>query len=516
MADVNIFSNAVTRGMGIASGFPAERDYVGMLGGVVLKGAKDAIDVRQKQADAEAKQAQNEATLKQSAALGAFDKAMTLINNPDFPSASKVAIYNGAMRGALRNLGYEMPALPEGTEWNRDFTGYAKGFGAILSDPSTTYQEKQELVMPLFAQMSRDPRLAPVIKDWQDQLAARRQQEVSGFANTYYRVFTGQASEEEATQLAAQQAIASAPDRPGDLPSVRQARQERALILAEAQRAALTQRDGDLKRQGEMGVTVGKDQRRFERDPVTGQLREVVAAAPEGPSLSQPLKDKLSEFGVDVKALDPTKPNDAAIITRARREIETDARTKAVKDAEAQIPVEVKKKKALEGVKSQEVSQQALNAMQGHFTSGSKTFVDVRDAYGRVLASAKEPSAAGDLSLIFNYMKILDPGSVVRESEFQVAAQAGGYGERIQSLVQRAMNGQRLADSVRKDFVDRAEKLFDAQLGSQAKLEDEFRRLAKERGIEPSTVIVDYVGDYRKKGGARNTHAADDPLGIRR
>ncbi|MEM8882399.1 MAG: hypothetical protein AAGC82_17565, partial [Pseudomonadota bacterium] len=52
---------------------------------------------------------------------------------------------------------------------------------------------------------------------------------------------------------------------------------------------------------------------------------------------------------------------------------------------------------------------------------GQTTVKDFRkqaEAFGRIDASAFEPSPAGDLALIFNYMKVLDPGSVVRESEF--------------------------------------------------------------------------------------------------
>ena len=97
-------------------------------------------------------------------------------------------------------------------------------------------------------------------------------------------------------------------------------------------------------------------------------------------------------------------------------------------------------------------------------------------------------------------MKALDPGSVVRESEFATAAKAGSYGERIKAQVERVTSGKLLSDDMRKDFVDRAGKLFQAQLGSHTKLEDEFSRIAKQRGLTPSDIVVDYVGDLRTKG----------------
>lgn len=478
----------------------------GMLMGLGLRQEQQ----QKQEADARAKAAQHKATLEQAAAFGAWDRGMKMIENPHFPSASKVELYNSLMRPAAESVGFSLPEVPAGTTWDANFTKYAKGFTAIMSQ-NISAEEKRRLAQPLWDEMVADPNTAPMIKMQQDQIAAERQQRVSLTANLAYRVLSGQASEEEATQFAAERAIANAPGQADELPEIAMARQERALILAEGTKLALAQRDEEMKRRMDQGRPLGKDQRLIERDPVTGEAREVIKAAPEGPALSQPLKDLLSsDFGVDVRALDPTKPNDAAVIARARRQLDDDARTKAVKDAEALIPVKVKEKRALAGVKTaedaakgREVSETAISGMRNAFTAAAKNFVEVRDAYARVQASAKDPSAAGDLSLIFNYMKILDPGSVVREAEFATAASTGAYGERIQSMVNRAINGQRLSDNIRKDFVDRAERLFGAQLGSHAKLEDEYRRIAKERGIEPSNVVIDYVGDLRgRKGGA--------------
>lgn len=122
----------------------------------------------------------------------------------------------------------------------------------------------------------------------------------------------------------------------------------------------------------------------------------------------------------------------------------------------------------------------------------SKPFIDVRDSYGRIQESAKNPSAAGDLSMIFNYMKMLDPESVVRESEFATAAASGSYGARIQGLVNRALSGERLADSVRQDFIKRAEALYKRQLATQKKNEAQYRSLAKKYGVKDDRVVTDF------------------------
>ncbi len=131
--------------------------------------------------------------------------------------------------------------------------------------------------------------------------------------------------------------------------------------------------------------------------------------------------------------------------------------------------------------------------LRKEFIQGSKTFVDVRDSYARIQASTKEPSAAGDLALIFNYMKMLDPSSVVREGEFATAANAGGVPDRARATYNKVLSGKRLSEKQRQDFLNRSDKLYDAQLETHEKLVSEYSRLAEDYGIEPPHVIVDYV-----------------------
>jgi hypothetical protein len=79
--------------------------------------------------------------------------------------------------------------------------------------------------------------------------------------------------------------------------------------------------------------------------------------------------------------------------------------------------------------------------LRKEFVSASGEFVKIRDAFKRIQVSAQDPSAAGDLALIFNYMKMLDPGSVVRESEFATAANAAGVPDRVRNTFNRILRG---------------------------------------------------------------------------
>lgn len=130
----------------------------------------------------------------------------------------------------------------------------------------------------------------------------------------------------------------------------------------------------------------------------------------------------------------------------------------------------------------------AEKALRGEFTKATDTFADVNNAFGRIRASAEDPSAAGDMALIFNYMKMLDPASVVRESEFALAAQAGNYGDRIQAAFNRVASGQRLAAKQRADFVGRARKLYAEATDIHSKRKDEFKRLAEANKLNPKHV----------------------------
>ncbi len=128
--------------------------------------------------------------------------------------------------------------------------------------------------------------------------------------------------------------------------------------------------------------------------------------------------------------------------------------------------------------------------MRKEFDAQSKDFRSVRDSYNRMQASAQNPSPAGDLSLIFNYMKMLDPNSVVRETEFATAAAAGSFGERIQGAVSQVTNGERLAPEIRADFLARSQQLYGEQEQTFQSLADQYGAAATRNGLDPQNIIL--------------------------
>jgi hypothetical protein len=121
----------------------------------------------------------------------------------------------------------------------------------------------------------------------------------------------------------------------------------------------------------------------------------------------------------------------------------------------------------------------------------TKDFGLQTSAYKRVLDSARDPSPAGDLALIFNYMKVLDPGSTVREGEFATAQNSGSVPERIWAQYNNVKTGERLVPEIRQDFVKRAGDLFQGAAGLQEGTNARYSELATDYGYDPGRIVAE-------------------------
>lgn len=130
--------------------------------------------------------------------------------------------------------------------------------------------------------------------------------------------------------------------------------------------------------------------------------------------------------------------------------------------------------------------------LRDEYVGQTKDFKTIQSAWRSIKTSGGEPSAAGDMSLIFGYMKLLDPGSTVREGEYANAQNAGGVPDRVIASYNKIINGQILSDSQRKDFIGQAKKQYDSRLGEYSGLKKSYTQLAKEYGLEPKRVVVEF------------------------
>lgn len=147
----------------------------------------------------------------------------------------------------------------------------------------------------------------------------------------------------------------------------------------------------------------------------------------------------------------------------------------------------------------------------------------VRDAgvvtasYRTIRQLANAPATgANDLGLIFSYMKMLDPGSTVREGEFANAENAQGIPDRIRSLYNRALNGERLAPETRQEFVASAEQIAQSRYQSFQPVHARYTDLATRGGYSPADVVFDpFTGLVSPPATTDTTGLSDEEIWAR-
>lgn len=143
----------------------------------------------------------------------------------------------------------------------------------------------------------------------------------------------------------------------------------------------------------------------------------------------------------------------------------------------------------------------------------TKDTQSVSVAFQKVKSGAETPTAAGDMGMIFNFMKMLDPGSVVREGEFANAQNATGVPSRVINIYNQILSGQRLNPEQRQDFLNQAQKVFDAQMIQQKRINDQYSSLAQRQGFAPTDVVLDFfenLNPEQKQKGANKSPGFDD------
>ena len=138
-----------------------------------------------------------------------------------------------------------------------------------------------------------------------------------------------------------------------------------------------------------------------------------------------------------------------------------------------------------------------------------KDFGKQASAFGRVVSSSQDPSAAGDLALIFNFMKVLDPGSTVREGEFATAQNAAGVEGRLRSLYNNVLEGTRLNDTQREDFVNRARMLFQGAESGYQGIRDQYIDIAGQYGYDVDRAVPDL---YQESSSLANPSISYDQV----
>lgn len=132
-----------------------------------------------------------------------------------------------------------------------------------------------------------------------------------------------------------------------------------------------------------------------------------------------------------------------------------------------------------------------IDAMRKEYTLHPvvKTFADQAQQFEKLKSAAGQKSAAGDVGLIYSFMKMMDPGSTVREGEFATAQQAGSVPDNIVNLYNKLVTGERV--SVNRDqFVKTATDMFQKAADQYDGVKKFYKKLAQKRGYDDDEIII--------------------------
>ena len=174
------------------------------------------------------------------------------------------------------------------------------------------------------------------------------------------------------------------------------------------------------------------------------------------------------------------------------------SRAAAAKSGAEAKRAEAEANQIMSGIVPAEKRPELEGKMRKEYNDQTKPYQEVKSAYGRVLSS--EDTAVGDLSLIFGYMKMLDPGSVVREGEFATAQNAAGVPERIMNIYNKVATGQRLSPSQRDSFKGQAKGLYGSALEGEKTVRTGLERISKGYGLNTNNIF--YSATEQEPAGA--------------
>lgn len=156
-------------------------------------------------------------------------------------------------------------------------------------------------------------------------------------------------------------------------------------------------------------------------------------------------------------------------------------------------------------------------SLRKEYTDLSKDVRSTQVSLGRLREAAKQETGAGDIAMVYTYMKMLDPGSSVLQGEYATAENSGGVPEKIIATYNKALTGQFLTPQMRRDFVAAAESFTSDKISQFEPLRGQYENIARASGGDPSRIMLDegmkkpsagaglkpghVEGGYRFKGG---------------
>jgi hypothetical protein len=131
----------------------------------------------------------------------------------------------------------------------------------------------------------------------------------------------------------------------------------------------------------------------------------------------------------------------------------------------------------------------AENKILDSWTKATSSMNESEINYNKMVEAVASADGPGDLALVFSFMKMLDPGSVVRESEFSAAQNTAGLFQKLLVAAENIKKGDLLSDDQRKSFLALSEKFLIGGREAMAKIRRNKGLQAKGYGLNAANIF---------------------------
>ena len=132
---------------------------------------------------------------------------------------------------------------------------------------------------------------------------------------------------------------------------------------------------------------------------------------------------------------------------------------------------------------------EAENKILTDYSKKIKELVESEISYNKLAEARNAKDGVGDLAMVFSFMKMLDPGSVVRESEFSAAQNTAGLLQKLRVAAAQIKEGDLLSDEQRTSFLELSKKFLDAGRLHMAKIRLDKGLQVKNYGLNPVNIF---------------------------
>jgi hypothetical protein len=196
------------------------------------------------------------------------------------------------------------------------------------------------------------------------------------------------------------------------------------------------------------------------------------------------IDDKQAETILKLSGQGQAAPEGASPVGKIAQDVNAGLIPKSVLDAAIKVDAQ-----AADGslTLQQKIAEEAR--LRGEYAKRTEDLSAAERNFSIIETSSMDQSGAGDIALVTSFMKMLDPGSVVRETEFATAANAGGLLAKLSGIAKKVEDGQFLSEQQRADFKRLAGEYLNAAKTQEQGVQQSFNLIVENYGLDPVNVF---------------------------